>query len=279
MRKQNNSANPMAKYLIALSVFGCVAVTLAFVFLPDNLAFYAPKIGQESSESSPAAIANAAQQTSSDNSKNKVVLTKRLAIQLKAVFAGENGSGTALVESGGIPKRYNQGDRLKVPGEVFLHAVYSDHIVLSNNGIEQRYFLRFDPAQLQQQLAKAQAAEASSRSAIRSTIDVNAPEFQNIVGDKIKQRILSKPLSFARYVFVLPRKENDNTTGYTLRPGPDKRLFEQTGLQAGDVLLAINKQEVGGLSQQQMMHIVASNQNIELPFERNGVPHSAIVAL
>lgn len=133
-----------------------------------------------------------------------------LDLELFGVRASPEGRGTAIVRTPDKKQgAFKVGDAI-MPG-VTLRAVMADRVVLSHWGATESLFL--NPEARNRQLI-APAAKAELRQ-----IDADA--------------ILNA-------VRLSPRMVDGSVRGFAVSPGADAETFRQTGLQPGDVLVAVN---------------------------------------
>ncbi len=155
----------------------------------------------------------------------------RLKLTLRGVFASDdNTSARAIVgDPKGKEDSYAVGDPL--PGGAKLSEIYPDRIILERNG-------RFETLRLPRELSKAGAPSVSHKSAtrIRSTGSASkAAAFQ-----KYRKEIKQNPSAFMNYVRATPYRQKGKFVGFRLQAGRQRGALKELGLQAGDIVTAIN---------------------------------------
>ncbi|WP_259279074.1 type II secretion system protein GspC [Pedomonas mirosovicensis] len=142
-----------------------------------------------------------------------------LDLQLFGVRAGENGEGSAIVRT---PDKnqgvFRVGDAI-MPG-VTLRAVMADRIVLSHQGNTESLYLDPD-ARGHQTIAEA---SAPSQPVEAAGLEAQKLDFQTVLNA----------------VRLSPRVVDGVVRGFSINPGADAEAFRRSGLEPGDVLLAVN---------------------------------------
>ena len=114
-----------------------------------------------------------------------------------------------------------------LPAGAVLHKIYEKYVVLSRNG---RYeSLRFDESD-------------SSKNTFNSHPQSNevSQETPSQLLGQFQQQLRTKPESLMRLVRIYPVKESESFIGYRLKPGHDKNIMSQFGLESGDIVTAVN---------------------------------------
>lgn len=187
--------------------------------------------------------------------RDEPVQQTRLPLTLQGVFmADENQASAAIVSQQNKPgKRYIVGDML--PGNAKLEEVFTDRIILTRAGV--RETLQFpksktefvaedypdetiDDADAQRELTGLQ--DAANADLAQSEA---APE--EIV-DQYRERLAEDPAAALNDLGV----ETVDGGGYRIGNLASNPLLRSTGLQAGDVILSVNGQPVGDISQDQL---------------------------
>lgn len=152
---------------------------------------------------------------------------------LKGVLAGGSKIAFAIIAMGqnGSEDFYGIGD--PVSGAI-LREVHADRVILERNG-------RFETLRLPE--------EFGANTFTAENADSNSPEFSNPsspgeVLSNIRQKVLRNPTAFAEYAIPLPYNENGRLRGYKLQPQGDRSLFDSLGLNADDVIIAVNGVEL-----------------------------------
>lgn len=151
---------------------------------------------------------------------------------------------------------------------VVLSQIQADALIFSRNGQLERV-----EVQLEQKNGQGLTGLDNSSPAVKSTSGVaNAsssrstasaavgqqsvnqqPVSQAVVGSRVleetfgpefRQSLLGDPLQLMSYITLVPQSEGGQLQGFELRPGTKPELFQHFGLQAGDVLVAVEGKPV-----------------------------------
>ena len=137
-------------------------------------------------------------------------------LRLHGVRMAGTGSSAILSSADAPQAAFRTGDSV-APG-VVLHAVASDHVILRTGAGERRLAL--------------EAAPASTATAVAPTRTVGTTAGPSTAP--------IDPAALVAQAGFSARVENGKITGYTLIPRGDGAVLRQAGLEAGDVLLALN---------------------------------------
>jgi len=153
----------------------------------------------------------------------------RLKLILRGAFASADPefARAIIADPRGKEEMYAVGDQ--VPGNAELKEIHTDRVILMRGG-------RFETLRLprDKELGGAGGVTLTAPSLAASTSPANRLK-------SIRQRMRRNPKSLYGLVRTIPKKDTEGKMiGYTLQPGRDPRLFEQMGLQAGDVVTRIN---------------------------------------
>ena len=184
-----------------------------------------------------------------------------LNLRLVGIFFMERGGDRALAliaDSNGPERGYRIGESL--PGGARLQRIQRDHVVVSRGGREEMLKLpklgemaptnapmmvppdtpepEIEPmvepgAEPEAEPAGEPEAEpAASRKP--QVIDATA------VVSRLRGEVTTRPRALEDIAFASPYLQNGRFIGFRLRPGRDRQLFQQLGLNGGDVLTEIN---------------------------------------
>ena len=136
-----------------------------------------------------------------------------------------------IADPRGKEDQYAIGDTL--PGNAELSEVYPDRVILLRNG---RYETLRLPKDKQAGGNRATNRTVVSRTAGRQSAVSPAQRLQTV-----RQQLQQSPRSLYGLVRATPHTGEDGSiVGYTLAPGRDPELFDQVGLQEGDVVVQVN---------------------------------------
>jgi general secretion pathway protein C len=206
---------------------------------------------------------------------------------LKLVLRGtlalpDAAQGMAIIaDEHGLEKNYKVGDT--VSGGAKLGEVYSDHVVLSHDGIAESLLLPKPdehapplPTQNMQRLAGGNATSSmppgyTSRPSTASTTTIGKAGAASIANAE----------DLARQVHIDPVFENGKLSGARLSgSGAVSALMSQAGLKATDVVTSVNGMPLSNLSNpQQMMDNLRNAASVQVTVQRDGKPATLTLPL
>lgn len=136
-----------------------------------------------------------------------------------------------IADPRGKEDQYAIGDNL--PGNAELSEIHPDRVILKRNG---RYETLRLPKDKQAGGNTVASRAVAGRTAGRQTAASPAQRLQTV-----RQQLQQSPKSLYGLVRATPHTGEDGSiVGYTLAPGRDPELFDQVGLQEGDVVVQVN---------------------------------------
>ncbi|MGF1701008.1 type II secretion system protein GspC [Photobacterium makurazakiensis] len=152
----------------------------------------------------------------------------RLSLTLAGVVASSNPE-TALAVITHRGKQNTYGLNEAVDGtRATLQAVYPDRVIIRNSGRDETLML--DGLDFN---------KASSQPARQTAPQAPAAEPSSELG-RIKQEILDKPQTLFSYIRLSQVKRDGELVGYRVNPGKERALFDAVGLQANDLAVSLN---------------------------------------
>ncbi|MFT7052945.1 MAG: general secretion pathway protein C [Psychromonas sp.] len=141
-----------------------------------------------------------------------------------------------------------------------VYEIYEDHIVLDENGSYQVLMLDGLEEDNPQPPKNAQPPIETSTGATPSNeIDLDRGE------------ILKDPGKLTNYINISPVREGGEIKGYRLTPGKDPSLFEQAGLENGDLVVELNGVDLTNMSESMsLMQEFPTMTEISLTVDREG---------
>ena len=158
-----------------------------------------------------------------------------LNLKLLGVLAGGKDYGYAIISSGANTiKHYALGD--DIPGGATLHAVYADRVILERD-------IRMETLRLPRANAKGiTQKKINTTTKPRATSQQpsgSKDSFENL--GEFRQEIMKNPIRLTEFINAAPANSPDGEfLGYTLTPSQNTEIFDQLGLQSGDVVTSIN---------------------------------------
>jgi general secretion pathway protein C len=189
--------------------------------------------------------------------------TKLVNLTLKGTIASnEQGLSAAIIADGGNEEKvYVIGDTISARAS--LHAVYTDRVVLNENGRLTNLWL---PAEF---TASSQATMRRSTTTARRATD-NARSIQTIVSQNVAK--------LADVIRPTPYFVNGQQQGYRVYPGRDRRQFSALGLRPGDLIKDIDGQSLTDPTQaMRIFQSLGNASQVSVTVERNGRPEVIVL--
>jgi len=193
----------------------------------------------------------------------------KLNLTLHGVVASDQPAFSgAIISAPGKNERFYSVET-EVAGGAVLKEVHPDHVVLLRNG-------QYETLRLPEQtLGQIQGNKAVPKAVNKARVASAQPK---VSLREYRDTLVRNPQELAGMVSIAPYKEAGRVVGYTVKPGRDKAIFGQLGLQAGDVVTSVNGIKLNnpakGLS---VLRTLTGNKEVQLEIRRNGAPQSLTV--
>ena len=193
----------------------------------------------------------------------------KLNLTLHGVVASDQPAFSgAIISAPGKNERFYSVET-EVAGGAVLKEVHPDHVVLLRNG-------QYETLRLPEQtLGQIQGNKAVPKAVNKARVASAQPK---VSLREYRDTLVRNPQELAGMVSIAPYKEAGRVVGYTVKPGRDKAIFGQLGLQAGDVVTSVNGIKLNnparGLS---VLRTLTGNKEVQLEIRRNGTPQSLTV--
>jgi len=211
-----------------------------------------------------------------------------LRLTLMGVMASRNmrDAWAIIGDRSGNEENYRVDSSL--PGGATLKEIHADRVILLHNG-------RFETLRLPKDSLPEEKSASSNRSS-RSTVgrsasrrstsnrqnqsvtQVSAEATQTL--REYRSKLINDPQSVMNAIRAEPYRQAGQLKGYRIFPGRDKDLFQQIGLEPGDVVISINgialDNPIKGL---EVMQNVTEATEISMDVIRNGVNQTFTVPL
>lgn len=159
----------------------------------------------------------------------------QLNLTLLGILAGDERDSRALIAAQvGDEAPYAIGDT--ITAGVKLQAIFPDRVVLARLGRLET--LRLDKDRPRNGFGGEDAVALSSDD--EETGDGPEDETSNAPLVELRNQLLSDPSRAAQFIRVQPVNPGGQLQGYRVYPGPDRTLFQNSGLRPGDVITAVN---------------------------------------
>lgn len=210
----------------------------------------------------------------------------QLRLRLQGIMdSSDESSGRAVIASGSTQALYAPGDELPEGRNVTLEKILSQRVILNNNGRYESLWLYQEGEFASRQPRRNEPAfDAPSRSWEADDSELNGV---NDTGDEpvngsgqmgpaesepdAQSSVEQVSRSLSDVVSMSIHREGGQIVGYLIRPGRDSATFDALGLQAGDIVKAVNGTEL--TSPQRVMELyrnMGDATSASLLIERNG---------
>lgn len=177
----------------------------------------------------------------------------RRGLVLLGTYALGNGRGYAFIApaKGQSAKIFAPGDEL--PGNITLSQVLSDRVLLkTEQGEETLRIVKLNGDHAPLLLSTPSSATTASL-------------------ENVRRQLLTNPMELRLYFNAVPVTDNGTVKGFRVAPGPDPTLFRSLGLQAGDVVTAINGVPISNPTRlSELLAKLRTATQITLAVDRNG---------
>lgn len=193
----------------------------------------------------------------------------RLNLQLRGVFySPDSARAQAIISSRGRgADQYRVGDNLAGGGSI--EAIYEDRVILRRQGSYETLSLPGDRVPLDRTLGDLDL-EADNGAAARADDRGDSPEERDEL-EQYREQLAEDPRQLSQMMNLQPATGDDgDMIGVEVSPGQDERIMELLGLETGDIVTAIDGNELDspGRAFQAMQGLEGSS--VELRVLRDG---------
>ncbi|WP_413700722.1 type II secretion system protein GspC [Psychromonas sp. KJ10-10] len=193
----------------------------------------------------------------------------RLNLKLVGVVASTDPQfSSVIIDNKGRQNSYFIDSEIEGTDAV-ITKIYQDRTILDVKGSYQTLMLdgvegldkQQQAHQRNNQSARLNQAKYASESDVR-TVNLN------------RQELLKNPAKLGDFIRISPVRENDQVKGYRVNPGKDKSIFEEAGLQSGDLAVELNGVDLTDTQQAfTLMQEFPTMTDMTLSVERDGQLH------
>lgn len=189
----------------------------------------------------------------------------KLNLQLAGVFAFTPQENAIAIISVGSAEQSAYGVGDKISGNASLEAVYTDHVIIRNNGKLEKLAL---PENVQPiALAPVQSAPTNNAQAG----DGQPIELPTNPG-QLRDTLARNPAMLGRVVAAEPYQENGKLLGYRITPKQNPEILEAQGIVAGDVITSVNNIQLNSQKQGiRALRNAVKADNLEVTILRDGI--------
>lgn len=162
----------------------------------------------------------------------------QLNLRLAGIFFAEDMTkGRVLIAKPGAQESsYRVGDQL--PGGARLEQILRDQVILSRNGVLET--LRLPRETSLNNRASSNSAARPISLPVAAAQSQSATVDASVLVERLRQEVATRPQALEDLAFASPYQQDGQFIGFRLRPGRDRKLMGQLGLQAGDVVTEVN---------------------------------------
>lgn len=206
-----------------------------------------------------------------------VIPVTPLNLRLVGIFFAERVGNWALAliaDGNSLERGYRMGEAL--PGGARLERIERDQVIVSRNGREE--VLKLPKLDDPNRPVVAPAPLILPEPAVEPAPEpgpttFNAPQVidASAIAERLRGEVASRPQALEDIAFASPYVQNGQFMGFRLRPGRDRQLFQQLGLNGGDVLTEINGARLSSPAQGlAVLQELMSASRIDVRVLRNG---------
>jgi general secretion pathway protein C len=203
-----------------------------------------------------------------------------LNLTLKGILAaaGNAAESLAIIASNGVENLYGVGAQL--PGGAQIQSIYADRVLLSLNG-------RIESLQLPKTATggggvvdaapnfNMMVPTASAGGVVYGS---NLPPTSNL--NQLRRDLIRHPEHLLDVMRAMPVMENGKLSGYRVFPVGNSDAFAKLGLQAGDIVTAVNGMPLDNPAQSMnILNNLKTSEQISITFTRNGQQQTKVLQM
>ena len=187
--------------------------------------------------------------------------------------------GAAVIANRNTQSTYGIGEKIEGT-QATLNRVFADRVIISNRGMKETLMLDgidFSKLSTQANTSNSNAAFLPARQTIPKNVVKTVEQGPSL--ESIAQ-LRSQPEKFIDFINVTPVRNDGELKGYRVSPGKDAALFNDTGLQTGDVITYINGLDLTQPREAvEAMQALRESDNLEIAVLRNDQPMTLSLSL
>ncbi len=189
-----------------------------------------------------------------------------------AVASNQQLNSLAVIANSGKQATYGIGEEIEGT-RAKLKAVLVDRVIIDNQGRDET--LMMQGVEYNKLSESPQARRAQPAQPAQQTADIPSDKL-----DQIREEIAQDPKSVFKYINISPVKNGDEIVGYRVAPGRDAALFNDVGLESGDIAVQLNGIDLRDPSSAaEVMQIMSEPQELNLTVERDGQQYDIYIQL
>ncbi|UFN69732.1 type II secretion system protein GspC [Vibrio alginolyticus] len=187
-----------------------------------------------------------------------------------AVASSDANTSLAVIANRGKQATYGLGEEIEGT-RATLKAVLVDRVIIDNQGRDETLMMQgieYKKLSESPQIARAQSQRAEAASDVGEKLE------------QIREEIAKDPQSVFKYITISPVKRDGGIVGYRVSPGRDAALFNDVGLETGDIAVQLNGIDLSDPSSSvQLMQVMSDPQELNLTVERDGQQYDIYIQL
>lgn len=186
--------------------------------------------------------------------------------------------GAAVIANRSTQSTYGIGEKIEGT-QAILSRVFADRVIISNRGAKETLML--DGIDYSKISNTADIANSNGFSPANQIIPKNVVKTVSAGPslDSIAQ-LRDKPEKFIDFINVAPVRNEGELQGYRVSPGKEAALFNETGLQTGDVITYINGLDLTQPREAvEAMQALRESDSLEISVLRNDQPMTLSLSL
>lgn len=189
---------------------------------------------------------------------NEPIQVSRLAVKVQGIlFSNQAERSVVMLSYRNKDLTLSTGDELETG--ILLVKIKQDALVFDRNGQLEQVLLDLDKTakldqQLEEKLTKPARAKSNELPSQVTEQRVGSRVLEATFGPEFRQSLVQDPLQLMSYISVSPSSKEGQLQGFVLQPGSKPELFKHFGLQAGDLLVAVDGDLVSDTSAMMDLH-------------------------
>ena len=189
---------------------------------------------------------------------NEPIQVSRLAVKVQGIlFSNQAERSVVMLSYRNKDLTLSSGDELETG--ILLVKIKQDALVFDRNGQLEQVLLDLDKTAqldrpLEEKLSKPASAKSNELPSQVTEQRVGSRVLEATFGPEFRQSLVQDPLQLMSYISVSPSSKEGQLQGFVLQPGSKPELFTHFGLQAGDLLVAVDGDLVSDTSAMMDLH-------------------------
>ena len=185
-----------------------------------------------------------------------------------AVASTQVQTSLAVIANRGKQATYGVGEEIDGT-RAKLKAVLVDRVIIENQGRDETLMMQgIEYSKLSESSPRSEPSEAEPASDMSERLS------------QIREEIAQNPQSVFKYISISPVKDGENIVGYRVSPGREAALFNDVGLEPGDIAVQLNGIDLSDPSSSaELMRVMSNPQELSLTVERDGQQYDIYIQL